>query len=247
MPQVHLARGSDDAPARTSLWFPSLGLPPALCCLLSCRCLAVWGGLLAGLALMASGCGSSPTDVDVDDRAPLPSVAQLDFGAVEPAEAWDYWELRWMMPPGADSILGSGGAGARAQLPSQVQEELDALSPATGFAQGCLPGHCFKILAGVDGDEIHLWTTVDGLLEFLGSVDSLVEAALLLDAHGFWWDEGEDTGWRSAPGGWEFVVLERVSSCAPVQTDRVRLLVAGSGELHEQAREVWERLEGACI
>ena len=160
---------------------------------------------MAGLVVVTAGCRSSSTAVDVEDREPLPPVEQLAFDTVEPAQAWDYWELRWMLHPSADSIVGSGGPVPRAQLLPKVREALDALAPETGFAQGCLPGH------------------------------------------GFNWDDGHHTGWRSVPGGWELVVLELVSACAPVQTDRVRLHVHASGTLNERAREVWKRLEGACI
>jgi len=202
---------------------------------------------MAAVAVIPSGCLSSPTGVDLEDREPIPRVEALDFGGVETAGEWDYWELRWMLPPDGDSIVGSAGRLTRTQLPPRVQDELDPLSPDTGFAQGCRPVHCFKFLAAVSGLEVDVRTTRQGLRDFLGEVQSLTEAVLLLDAHQFFWDDGQVTGWRGTPQGWEFVVLETVTFCAPIQTDRVRLLVDASGELHERAREVWRRLEGACV
>jgi hypothetical protein len=193
------------------------------------------------------GACSSVTAVDVDEREAIPRVAELDFASVQPAEPWDYWELRWAMDTRADSIVGSGGPVARDQIPPEILAELEGLIPATGFGPGCLPGHCFKFLAAVSGTAVEVRASAQGLREFLGGVGSLVEAALLVDAHGFHWDEGEHTGWRAAPEGWELVVFQTVSFCAPVQTDRVRVAVDGEGHLRERAREVWRRLECACV
>ena len=48
-------------------------------------------------------------------------------------------------------------------------------------------------------------------------------------------------------GGWEFVVLQLVRDCTPVQTDRVVLFVGRDGSIVEGDREVYEKIKNACV
>ncbi|MGH7481560.1 MAG: hypothetical protein ACRELV_05350 [Longimicrobiales bacterium] len=204
------------------------------------------------LPMFALAMCTSATDLDVDLGAfeRLPSVDELDFTRIVPAREWDYWELRFSLGDGdIDNIVGSGGALSRTDLPAPVLSELDALAPPTGFARGCLPGHCFKFIAAVRGDRVFSFTRTDTLLEFLGGIGTSEEAILLVDAHGFNWQPADDdTGYRALDaGGWEFVVLDLVRDCAPIQIDRVLLRVSPEGTLSERARELWEKEDEMCI
>lgn len=181
---------------------------------------------------------------------PIPALDELDWGAVVPGAAVDYWELRAVFDPQDPRILGSGGPVARSALPEDVRARLDAARVENGFGGGCLPAWCYRYIAYVD-DEGGVGTvaTRGALAGFLAPIASPEEAILLVSAiDGIWWEEtGEDTGIAAADGGWELVVFELAASCAPVQTDRVRYRVRTNGGVSEQAREVWMVSEGACI
>ncbi|HSH46420.1 MAG TPA: hypothetical protein VK966_11305, partial [Longimicrobiales bacterium] len=91
-------------------------------------------------------------------------------------------------------------------------------------------------------------TTVEGLRTFLSPVTTREEAILLVAARDLVsWFDPEVTGVREVGGAWDLVVRELVRLCDPVQTDRVRFRVERSGRVTERAREVWERMENACI
>jgi hypothetical protein len=208
--------------------------------------------LLAIPILLMTGC-SAITDIDVDDLEPIPEIAQLDFSTIQPAQNTTYWELRFgyrtcqACNDPADSVIAVGGMVTRAQLDANTRAALAALRPPTGFAQGCLPSQCFLYIAAVQNGSVVTFNTVDGLKSFLGVVNTEAEAVLLLRASGFWWDPaGEDTGMKTTGTGWEFVVLETVRFCQPVQTDRVRLRITADGALREIDREVFEK-SNACV
>ena len=207
-----------------------------------------WMPLLAILAACDSPVG---LDVDMDQFDAIPALEALSIANLQPASNWDYWELRRVMPGGPmpDRVVGSGGPLSRAQLPPAATAELDVLAPQSGFAIGCLPGYCFSFIAAVRDDEVTTFLDLDALRSFIGVVDTMEEAALLVHAMGYQWDmDHEATGVRAlSDGGWEFIVTMLVRDCAPIQYDRVLLRVDRPGTVSVRGREVWQRHEGACI
>jgi hypothetical protein len=147
-----------------------------------------------------------------------------------------------------DSVLGSGGTKTRAQIDTATLRVLDTTRAPSGFAQGCLPAHCFMYVAALTGSTVTIINTNDALRQFLAPIDTPEEALLLLRGRGFWWEAQDGvTGMTENGDGWEFVVLELVRVCAPVQTDRVRVIVRANGSIHEREREVYERNQNACV
>lgn len=194
-----------------------------------------------------------PAGPEIDDRGldSIPSLDALDYARVQPATDWQYWELRHGFPGSGSGveIIGSGGPVPRASLPPSVVADLDAAEPLQGFAPSCLPAYCFDYVAATDGLGVTVFSTVEGLRQFLGTVDNATEATLLVHGLGFYWlPSHPGIGYRAAAnGGWEFIVLELVRTCAPVQTDRVVLRVEPTAQTAEIGREVWQREEGVCI
>ena len=199
------------------------------------------------LALALAGCSSSSgLDFDRSDHDPIPPVETLDYARLTPAEEWDRWELRLDAVGGVvDGVVGGGGPLLRDELEPEARAAFVAVAPQAGFAWGC-DGGCFKYVAAVRDGVVSTFTTVPALRTFLGERADLVEVVILLDALGFHWDEGTDTGWRPADGGWELVAFEMTASCAPIVIDRVRVFVGVTGDVAELAREEWRRLEDVC-
>jgi hypothetical protein len=205
---------------------------------------------LPALMLTLTACETiTGLNLDMELYDALPQVEELDFSTVQPAQPFPYWELRFSLGEehGEDTILGSGGWLGRENLPPEARATLEATRLPTGFAGGCLPSWCFKFIAAVNAaGEVITIATVEELSAFLGPVGSLAEAVLLLDAHGYFWSD-EDQGIRERADGWEAVVLELVSACAPVRYDRVIVSVSPEGTVTAGRREIWQSLEGACI
>ncbi len=198
-------------------------------------------------ALLLAGCAST-LDIDDDDLTPLPSVEQLDYSSIIPAQNHRYWELRESWGNEAPlRILGSGGQVPRSQLDPATIAALDNTRPPSGFAMGCLPAYCYKYVVAVNGN-VHTYTTAESLLEFLGEIQSVEEAALVAISRNLYWsDQLPSTGFAQTSVGWEIVGLQLVRDCAPVQTDRVHILVRRDGTVRELGREVHEKLENACV
>ena len=207
------------------------------------------GRFVVALSVLAGGgCEGDGLDVDFDRLTTIPEVHEIDFSAVTPAAAWDYWELRFHVPSTFDSVVGAGGAFARAMLPPAVLTTLDGLELQFGFAFECLPGACFKFIAAVAGDSVVVFDTTQELEAFLGPFDDVAEAVIAMDAAGYHWGTEDDgTGFRPLDDGWEFVALQLVRDCAPIQTDRVLVRVTTAGTLRVIDREVFRRDENACI
>ena len=206
--------------------------------------------LLLGLTLvlLASCGGLDSFGPDLDDFEPMPRLEDLDFSRVTPTGNPQYWELRFSFGPGSgvDRIVGAGGTRSRAELGPAINAALDSIRIREGWARGCLPGACFKFIAAVD-TQVRVYNTQEALRAFLGAIETKEEAALLIDAHGFRWDEGQVTGVRKVGSAFEFVVLQLVKFCAPVQTDRVHVRVSADGTLRELDREVYQSNKNACI
>ena len=213
--------------------------------------MALVGGILLG-GLSLGGCGGV-TDVgfSADRYDPIPAPEGLDWGAVDPGASWDYWELRATGPggdPESSTILGSGGAVARSELTESVRAAMDAASPPSGFAVGCLPGHCFRWVVAVEGEAVTVIVSRVELGAFLSPITTPEEAILLATAQSYvWWDEGAYTGVARSGPPWDVVLFELVRDCDPVEVHRVRYRVSEAGEVTERARELWERSPGMCV
>jgi len=216
----------------------------------SVRLIRSAGAFVLAVGLVAS-CEPAGPEIDDGGLDSIPSLETLDYARVQPATDWQYWELRHGFPgssAGVD-IIGSGGPMPRTSLPPSVIADLDSAEPLQGFAPSCLPAYCFDYVAATDGLGVTVFSTVEGLRQFLGTVDNATEATLLVHGLGFYWlPSHAGIGYRAAAdGGWEFIVLELVRTCAPVQTDRVVLRVEPTAQTTEIDREVWQREEGVCI
>jgi hypothetical protein len=202
---------------------------------------------LVAFTAFAAACSGSGFEPDLSGYEASPEVADLHLANVQPALAWDYWELREAIQPEAPTVLGSAGTSGRAGLDPAVIAAIDAQMPTRGFAGRCLPGYCYKYIVAARAGQVQVIDTVDDLIEFLGPTDALEEAVLLLDAKSYFWDLGDATGIRQVGNAWDAVVLELVNACAPVQLDRVRVRVDAAGRLNAGAREVWSKDANSCI
>jgi hypothetical protein len=208
--------------------------------------------LFLALALAAAtGACSNTLDVDVESFDRLADFEDTNYSRITPTQTYQYWELRYGFGPGSglDRTLGSGGTRTRSQLDAATLAALNAAAPTSGFSNGCLPGHCFTFILTVDqAGAVRVIQTRAGLLEFLGTIDNVEEASLIVRSYNMYWSAGDtDTGFRETGDGWEFLALELVRDCQPVQTDRVHVLVRANGALRELGREVHSKLENACV
>jgi hypothetical protein len=204
-----------------------------------------------GAAAVTPACNDDMLDVDIENFDRLPDFDRLDYRNINPPQTYQYWELRYTFGRGSgyDVTLGSGGTRQRSELDPATLTALQNSTPNSGFSNGCLPAHCYTFILAVDaGGTVRVINTRDALIEFLGLIDTMEEAALIVTSYNMYWSlDNPDTGVREVGVGWEFLALELVKACTPVQTDRVHVLVRSNGSLRELGREVHSKLENACV
>jgi hypothetical protein len=206
----------------------------------------------AAVALLAAVACDSGLDVDPADYDPLPWLYELDFEQVVPATAFDYWEFRYVLDMNdeePDSVIGAGGTLARTELDSATIAVLDTLTTEPGFGIECRPGLCYKYVVSVAGSTIEIYNTPEELLEFLGTIGSWQEAAMLINAYEYYWSTVDRAagGIREIDDGYEALVLELVSACVPVQVNRSLVRVTRAGVVTEIDSEEWSRDDNSCI
>lgn len=203
------------------------------------------------VAIGAAGCNTTALDVDISRFARLEEFEDLSYGSITPSQSYQYWELRHTFGRGSenDRTLASGGTRLRSELNAATLAALESAVPASGFFNGCLPAHCYTFILAVDaGGTVRVINSQAALVEFLAPITSLAEAALIVHSHNTFWSVGaESTGVREVGDGWEFLVLQLVRDCTPVQTDRVHILVRRDGSTRELGRALHTRLENACV
>jgi hypothetical protein len=205
---------------------------------------------LITVALALAGCSNDTLNVDLDRFSRLPDLDSMNFAHLNVGPSWQYWEVRFSFGPGSNTnrTLGAGGPRQRSELPPSTVAALDTIPPG-GFSQGCMPAACFHYIVAVDAaGAVHVINSRVALLAFLGGVDTLEEAALIIRSYNMYWSStGADTGFRETGDGWQFVATQMVAFCTPVQTDRVLVLVRRNGSLQELDREVYQRDERSCV
>jgi hypothetical protein len=202
-----------------------------------------WRSTLSLILLL--GCSGL---IDPEQYQPLPSFELLDFDLVQPSAPFLLWELREGGIGGPHRVVAGGGTGSRSAIPAGTLAEFDGTRSQAGFDVGCLPGYCYKYLVTLQGNTILVWETVESLIQFLGTINNSVEAAMVAQASGYYWDGAPGTGLiRDVLNGHELVVLRAVKFCAPVQTDRVVVVVSAAGLLRVLRREIWERDSEMCV
>ena len=189
-------------------------------------------------------------DIDLTTFEVIPALEELDLAAVTPAEPATYWELRFSSPGGSTDVIGSVGEKcADAADTAACISELDQLSTDSGFGTGCLPGYCFNYVVVNRGDTNTVIDTRQELIEFLGTIDAAVEAALVARASGFSWNPSDPStaGVRAVDGGFDLLVLALISDCTPVRSDRFLIHVTTYGRDTVQRQQIYSVRCDVCI
>lgn len=125
--------------------------------------------------------------VDQGNLSTFQAVALLDLNQVKPARSYVYWEWIAVMDT-TPHTMASGGQMTRTKLSPTTQAALDNFSlwqdSTEGFGHDCLPALCWQYVVTVDGEQIQQWTKPSEIKRFLGAIDTLADAVLLVEATG---------------------------------------------------------------
>lgn len=203
------------------------------------------------LSIVLSSCANEITNLDLSNFSQMPTIKELDYKQIQPNQTYDYWELRQAETGKALEILGSGGNKTKAQLSSSVKTTLDSTTTDTGFNIGCQGqgGFCFKYLVTVRDGQVQVLNNATTITNFLGTIDSLPEAALLASSHGYVWDGNSvATGSYIENGGvYTLIVLRLVNLCLPVQLDRFQISINKNADISVITSSGWESFANNCI
>jgi hypothetical protein len=156
---------------------------------------------------------------------------------VEPREPTTYWELRrYSAAAPSFAILASDPDGEKCRESSNpvlCRRLFNQLTPVNeGFGQDGGPEQYESHLAINRGDSNAILSSRQGLVVFLGEIDTPTEAVLVAHADGF-----QVESVREVEDGYELLVTERTQYCGPTIVQRVLLLVAPDGSTTERRRQ----------
>ncbi len=231
------------------------------------RLLRLTHGLVA--AAVAASCDASPTpptNAGPADASTCPAEEALwediepsTFTAlqfptegrlianVNPKEPATYWELRrYSAAAPSYKVLASDAEGekcSRSSDPVGCRRLFNQLTPLDeGFGQDGGPEQYESHLAINRVDSNAILSSRQGLVVFLGEIDTPAEAALVAHADGF-----TTQSVREAEDGYELLVTEYTRYCAPILVERVLLFVARDGNTTERRRQTASVDCAGCI
>ncbi len=205
--------------------------------------------IIAGLALTTASCSSDDFDTDGFLAISEPMV----YATVQPGEDFDYYEFRQGFcgsPVEYTALFSSGAPCGEAPDPTGCMEQLAQTTPAqSGYDIGCLPACCDDYAVTENDGDIGLVDTVDDLRDFLGPVDSISDALILVDANGYYfaYDDVARSAIRGEGDGYRVIALRLVSYCAPVTVNKYLLHVSRDGTIRVLGETEDSRAENACI
>lgn len=196
---------------------------------------------------------------DTADFKNLVHIVNMDYSQVSPEHDYEYWELVEANKEQSKRIGSAGDLCASAsdrdtctqdfQQRKEDFEQQDKYHVTPGFCWHSHPTDLIFYIVASDGDSVEFISDVEGVANFLGTIETTAELALLLRSLCYHWDYTEDLndgGVLELDDGFEVIVMDPVSGCDPIQTDRVRLHVSNLGEISEQERCTAELLNGWC-
>lgn len=156
---------------------------------------------------------------------------------VNPREPTTYWELRrYSAAEPSFAILASDPDGEKCRQSSNpvlCRRLFNQLAPVNeGFGQDGGPEQYESHLAINRGDSNAILSSRQGLVVFLGEIDTPTEAALIAHADGF-----TVQSVREVEDGYELLVTEYTRYCTPILVERVLLFVARDGSAVERRRQ----------
>lgn len=181
-----------------------------------------------------------------------PITEAMLFQTLSPAENYEYFEFRNAECglEGPFQTIYSEGEKCSIESEPNCVEEIDALRPEfSGYDTSCLPACCSEyVVAQLNGMNI-LFDTVDELNAFLGPIDTVSDALILVDASGYYFQRNNigKSGIKKVPGGYEIIALRTTAFCDPIITTQYLLLVSESGVIEIMAEREEKREDGICI
>ena len=212
--------------------------------------------LRASLAspLVLAGCGS----IDLTGySAPACEGGSLAVSGLSPARQTDFVQLRSVTSypyqgggePQESVRASSGTACATASDRAACESALQRLTSSNGFTSSCMELCTAYYLATTRGDEVAAHSTMEALREFLGTIDTAQEAALLAFAshYSVSCSDLERGAVRANADGSFNVVGTRGFACGRnTEVTRFVLEVSASGQVKEVSSNVIERGDPNC-
>ncbi len=185
---------------------------------------------------------------DHPDALAIDSLATLAISEIHPAAGVDYVALYVDGRPVSTYGTACGGATDGAACSGSI----DALPEVEGFGNACgLPAMCPATLVVTRGDDVLALSTVEGMLDVLGSIDAPAEAALLVFASrpaaapsyvGY-----QVHRVATVPGGFDVHATYLESDCDPIVSRGAVLHVPSDGAPTVTCDTVTSCTPGACI
>jgi len=195
-------------------------------------------------------------DDDAEDRFDTTGFEAITepmrFGTLAPNESYEFLEFRVSEcgSEGSYQIIYTEGEKCIISAEPSCLEDIDSLRPEfAGYDTGCLPACCSEYLvAQLDGENI-LIETLEELTVFLAPINSISDALVLVDGHGYFFsrDDVDKSGIKTVTGGYEIIALRTTAFCDPITTTQYLLFISEDGTIEIRNEREESREDGVCI
>lgn len=109
------------------------------------------------------------------------------FQYIIPNENYEYWKVVRKYDTLSEKIIYENRESKKLKYSQDFSTE-------NGFFWECLPDGCFTYITAYKNKKPHHFTNEEELRKFIGYIDNLQEALLLVKTYDFWFDEKEKIG-----------------------------------------------------
>lgn len=148
---------------------------------------------------------------------------------IKPNHSFDYWEYRRTdLFLKEVKVIASSGEMKSTSIKNTFSSE--------GFFAECMPGICVSYIVVEQKEKIEKIITEAQLRQFIGHIDNLQEALLVLRSYGYWFDskKKEAGAYKFNKDCIELIGIKEVSTC-PVRRDRIYVKMDYSGQIETQS------------
>ena len=199
-------------------------------------------GLCSLIVVLGTGCSSDGSNRSEDSLPSTPFSETYELEDLNPAGEVEYWEVRQGPHVGEDlsQFNVRERYGNRDSLDDAQRELLQSSTSQTGFAVGCLPGHCPIYAAAITGYDVRTLDSQESLAEFFGGIDTEAELFIYLSYISSYALSTHPLTYEKVDEGF-LVVLQWDSLCLNRGRDLVKVYPDGTVEkIHELDRETYD-------
>ena len=148
---------------------------------------------------------------------------------IKPNKEYVYWEYATFTP----DLYNNQKEVIRKCGDTLIRNNYTFYPPESGFFNECLPGTCFSYATYIENDDVHYVTDEVEMKKFIGKIDNLAEAILILKMYDLWFDPKEKKAgsFKKTNNGFELYMMKYKSCPETKESIKVEIDSIGNFKL----------------